>query len=137
MRHALDDPDVIGGNFRLLFDGDDAFSRWLDGFYAWIRRRGLYYGGSGIFVRRRVCDVLGGVRPVNLMEDYDFTRRLEAFGRTVCIDTPPLVSSSRRFRGRHLVAIVAGWLLIHGLYHLGVPPAQLARLYNSARRRRA
>lgn len=69
---ALHDPAVPGGNFRLHFDGGDPFSRWLDGFYAWIRARGLYYGDSGIFVRRAVYDRLGGMRPIALMEDYDF-----------------------------------------------------------------
>ena len=43
------DAKVIGGNFRLVFDGDTPFSRWLTGFYAWIRSIGLYYGDSGIF----------------------------------------------------------------------------------------
>ena len=36
--------EIIGGNFRLVFDGDTPFSRWLTGFYAWIRSIGLYYG---------------------------------------------------------------------------------------------
>jgi hypothetical protein len=69
------------------------------------------------------------------MEDYDFTRRLERLGPTCCIAAPPLVTSSRRFVGRHPAAIVAGWLLIHLLYHLKVPSGVLAWLYDSARRR--
>ena len=32
-------PDLIGGNFQLIFDGDDGFSDWLTGFYAWFRER--------------------------------------------------------------------------------------------------
>ncbi len=128
-------PDIVGGNFRLLFDGDSAFSRWLTGFYARIRALGLYYGDSAVFVRRSVYRALGGIRPMAVMEDYDFTRRLERFGRTCCIEDPPLVTSSRRFAGRHPVAIVGGWLKIHALYHLGVPPQRLARLYDSERRR--
>ncbi len=36
-----DAPAVVGGNFRVLFDGDSAFSRWLTGFYAWFRGHGL------------------------------------------------------------------------------------------------
>ncbi len=130
---ALAPPDIVGGNFRLLFDGEDGFSRWLDRFYAWIRRRGFYYGDSGVFVRRRVYDALGGIRPIALMEDYDFNRRLEKSGRTCCIDDPPLLTSSRRFAGRSPVGIVAGWLAIHALFHLGVPPARLARIYDSRR----
>lgn len=132
-----DNPAAPGGNFRLLFDGDDGFSRWLEGFYAWIRSKGIYYGDSGIFVRREAYERLGGIRPIALMEDYDFVRRLEGAGATCLIETPPLISSSRRFRGRHPLAIVWGWIKIHVLYLLGADPKALARRYNSARRREA
>lgn len=137
VRRTLDgDAHLVGGNFRLRFDGEDDFSRWLDGFYAWIRRHGVYYGDSGVFVRRRVYDALGGIRPWPLMEDYDFNRRLERAGPTRCIEEPALATSSRRFRGRRPWAIVSGWLWIHALFHLGVAPHRLARLYDSARTRR-
>ena len=128
------DPALGGGNFRLLFDGGSGFARWLTGFYAWLRDHGIYYGDSGIFVRRAVYDRLGGIRPIELMEDFDFVRRLERAGPTGCIAEPPLVTSSRRFDGRHPVTIFLGWLRIHALYALGVSPAQLARLYDSLRR---
>lgn len=127
-------PELVGGNFRIVFDGDDGFSRWLTGFYAWFRSHGLYYGDSGIFVRRHVYDRLGGIRPIALMEDYDFSRRLERAGPTCCLREAALVSSSRRFRGRRPVAIFLGWLWLHALFHLGVSPERLARLYRSARR---
>ncbi len=123
------DAAAVGGNFRLLFDGGTGFDRWLDGFYAWIRARGVYYGDSGIFVRRAVHDRIGGILPIALMEDCDFARRLERAGRTVCIADPPLVTSSRRFAGRRPVSIVIGWLRIHALYALGVSPERLARIY--------
>jgi len=118
-----------GGNFRVLFDGTDGFAAWLTGFYAWFRRRGLYYGDSGVFIRRDVYDAIGGMQPMALMEDYDFTRRLERFGGTCCIDAPPLVTSSRKFDGRKPIGIVLGWLKIHVLYRLGVSPDRLAKLY--------
>ncbi len=35
-----ENPDAAGGNFRLLFDGDDDFSLWLEVFYALIMARG-------------------------------------------------------------------------------------------------
>ena len=120
-------PCVVGGNFRLVFDGHDGFSRWLTGFYAWFRGRGLYYGDSGVFVRRETHDAIGGVRPIALMEDFDFTRRLERFGPTCCIEDPPLITSSRRFEGRHPLRIIWGWLKIHALFFMSVSPARLAR----------
>jgi rSAM/selenodomain-associated transferase 2 len=122
-------PEAPGGNFRILFDGDEPFDRWLERAYAWWRGHGWYYGDSGIFVRRAVHDAIGGVRPIGLMEDYDLVRRLEAAGPTICIAEPPLVTSSRRFRRRNKLAVVCGWLYIHALYHLGVAPERLARRY--------
>lgn len=129
IRAAIDEDDIIGGNFRLIFDGNDRFSIWLTGFYAWFRRRGLYYGDSGIFVRRDIYDRIGGIQPLALMEDYDLTRRMERHGGTCCIDTPALITSSRKFAGRHPVGIVFGWLKIHALYALGVNPKRLAKIY--------
>ncbi len=130
-------PGAPGGNFRLLFDGDDGFSRWLGGFYARLRSKGIYYGDSGIFVRREVYERLGGIRPIALMEDYDFVCRLEGAGRTCLIETPALITSSRRFRGRWPISIVWGWIKIHVLYLMGADPDTLARRYDSTRRREA
>jgi rSAM/selenodomain-associated transferase 2 len=125
------DPNIIGGNCRLVFDGDTPFSRWLTGFYAWIRSIGLYYGDSGIFVRRSVYDALGGFRPIPVMEDLEFVRRLERFGRTCCIMDPPLITSSRRFERRRPSEIFYGWVKLHALFWLGVSPDRLADIYKT------
>lgn len=135
IRAALETPAIVGGNFRLIFDGDTGFARWLTGFYAWIRARGLYYGDSAIFVRRSVYDALGGIRPIPIMEDYDFVKRMEKAGRTCCIEHPRLTTSSRRFEGRHPAAIFLGWLRMHALFALGASPHWLARLYDNRRER--
>ncbi len=136
-RAFADRPGLIGGNFRVVFDGDSGFSRWLTRFYAWFRRHGLYYGDSAVFLSADSYRALGGIRPIALMEDYDLTRRMERAGPTCCIETPFLVTSSRRFEGRHPLAIFAGWLMIHGLFRVGVSPDRLARLYDSRRQRPA
>jgi rSAM/selenodomain-associated transferase 2 len=125
------DPGLICGNFRLVFYGDSGFSQWRTGFYAQIRRLGFYYGYSGIFVRRRVYDALGGFRPIAVMEDWDFVRRLQRFGRTCCIAEPALITSSRRFEDRHPAEIVYGWVKLHFLYWLGVSPDRLAEIYKT------
>jgi len=134
-RHLGAHPYAIGGNFRLLFDGDGRFDRWLEDFYAWIRSKGLYYGDSGLYIRRSWYRRLGGIRPIALMEDYDLVKRMEAAGPTLCISDPPLLTSSRRFLGRHPLLIFLGWLRVHLLHALGVSPTRLARLYDSERRR--
>jgi rSAM/selenodomain-associated transferase 2 len=121
--------NIIGGNFRLVFDGDTDFSRRLTRFCAWIRLLGFYYGDSGIFVRRSVYEAPGGFRPMAVMEDWDFVRRLERFGRTCCIEHPPLVTSSRRFAGRHSFEIIYGLIRIHALFGLGASPDRLVEMY--------
>ncbi|MGF1608236.1 MAG: TIGR04283 family arsenosugar biosynthesis glycosyltransferase [Kiloniellales bacterium] len=140
LRRALRDPRVIGGNFRVVFEdggGADDFARWLTGFYAWFRHKGLYYGDSVMFLRRAVYQELGGFRPIALMEDYDLNRRMERRGGTVCIEEPPVVTSARRFAGRRPAAIFCQWLLLHALYYLHLPPPLLAWLYDSERHRTA
>ena len=132
VRSALADPSIGGGNFRVVFDGPSDFAAWLTGFYAWLRSHGLYYGDSVVFVRRSVLDAIGGIRPIALMEDYDLVRRLEAYGKTVCISDPPVVTSSRRFDGRKPWRIFIQWVVLHALYYARVPPTLLARLYRSA-----
>lgn len=131
MLRALAAPGVVGGNFRVLFDGGTRFDRFMIWFYGAIRRLGLFYGDSGIFVRRGVYDAIGGMRALPLMEDHEFVRRLRRAGSLVCVRFPPLITSSRRFRGRHPIAIMGGWLLIHVLYAAGAPPRLLAWLYRS------
>ena len=126
------DPRVPGGNFRVVFDGETRFARGLTVFYAWIRRFALYCGDSGIFVRRAVYVALGGFRPMALMEDYDFVRRLEHAGPTCRVEDLPLITSSRKFAGRRPVAIVWGWTLVHLLYWAGMSPERLARIYYRA-----
>jgi rSAM/selenodomain-associated transferase 2 len=125
------DTKTIGGNFRLVFDGDTPFSRRLTGFCAWLRLLGFYYGDSGIFVRRSVYEAVGGFRPIPVMEDLDFVRRLERLGRTCCIKDPPLVTSSRRFEGRRPLEIVYGWVRMHALFWLGISPDRLAEIYKT------
>ncbi len=129
---AHSDAGVAGGNFALRFDGGGGFSRFMDGLSRGLRRHGIYYGDSAVFVRPQIFRALGGFRPLAIMDDYDFARRLERSGRTVCLPGPA-VTSSRRWR-RHGIARTLGlWLLIQGLYMAGVPASRLARLYGTAR----
>ncbi|MGD9735985.1 MAG: TIGR04283 family arsenosugar biosynthesis glycosyltransferase [Solirubrobacterales bacterium] len=128
MTEALADPKVLGGNFRLHFDGGDRFSQILGAWYALQRHSGIYYGDSAIWLRRRTFDSLGGFRELAIMEDYDLARRLQRAGQTVCLPGPA-ITSARRWQGHGLTRTVGSWMLIRWLYLAGVPAARLARLY--------
>lgn len=125
---ALADPNVVGGNFALRFDGGDRFSRVLGAWYALQRRTGVYYGDSAIWLRASAFERLGGFEALPIMEDYDLVRRLERAGRTVCLPGPA-ITSARRWQHHGLVRTIASWVLIRWLFIAGASPARLARLY--------
>jgi rSAM/selenodomain-associated transferase 2 len=126
------DPLVVGGNFDLRFDGDDRFARLLGSWYRVQRRLGVYYGDSTLWVRREAFAALGGFRPLAIMEDYDFVRRLERHGATACLPGPAL-TSARRWRRHGVPRTVATWALIRWAFLAGVPAEHLARLYRAVR----
>ncbi len=132
LEKALREASVVGGNFRLAFEGDTLWSR----FFTWanhLRRAwGIYYGDSGVFVRRDVFARLGGFKTIPVMEDYEFIRRLEKAGRTACL-APVLVVSDRRWRVQGVVRTLLSWVWVQALYWMGVPGARLARFYKPVR----
>jgi rSAM/selenodomain-associated transferase 2 len=131
---ALRDPAVVGGNFRLRFDGTGLAARFLTGLqpvFGWL---GLCYGDSAIFVRREAYDAVGGFRPWPLFEDLDLVRRLRRHGRLAHVPVA-VVASSRRFAGRSFALTFAHWVGLQMLYWLGVSPVRLARHYAPIRGR--
>ncbi len=131
VRAALENPVGGGGTFRLEFAGTDFASRVFSRIDRWRRWFGIFYGDSGIFVRREAFERLGGFREWPVLEDYDFCRRLVHAEKTVCLPERLLVSS-RRWQG-NLLRTLAQWFFIHSLYFLRVPPAWLARWYPPVR----
>ena len=130
---ALEDESVGGGNFGLLFDGMSRAARQLTAIYPILRVLGLCYGDSGIFVRKRVYDQIGGFRPLALFEDLDLLRRLRRAGRFVHLSCS-IVTSSRRFEQRNFALMWMHWTSLQLLYWCGISPNLLARWYRHARR---
>jgi rSAM/selenodomain-associated transferase 2 len=129
---AEQDPRLVGGNFALRFDEDDRFSRFLGAVARVQRRLGVYYGDSALFVRRDVFRGLGGFRPLPIMDDYEFVRRLERRGRTVCLPGPA-ETSARRWEQLGVGRTLVSWIVIQLLFSIGVSPTRLARLYGRPR----
>jgi hypothetical protein len=66
------------------------------------------------------------------MDDYDFVRRLERRGRTVCL-RGPAVTSARRWERIGLPRTIASWVAIRWLFLAGVPAPRLTGLYRQVR----
>ncbi|MDQ1611433.1 MAG: hypothetical protein QOG00_1364 [Pyrinomonadaceae bacterium] len=127
------DARAVGGNFAISFDGTRFAARFLTWLYPQLRKLGLYYGDSAIFVRARAYRKVGGFRPFPIFEDLDLVRRLKRRGRLIHLPAR-VVTSSRRFEGRSFAWTFARWSLLQMLYWLGVNPHTLSRLYAPVRR---
>jgi rSAM/selenodomain-associated transferase 2 len=133
MLDALQDGTVVGGNFLLRFVPETPAARMFT-LANDVRRRALsiYYGDSGIFVRRSTYQRIGGFRSFPIFEDYDLVQRLEREGRTVYLRDVALRASARRF-AHAPVRTLAIWTGLQVGYSLGVAPERLARFYADVR----
>lgn len=129
---ALRDPQVIAGNFQLRFDGTRPAARFLTWLYPQLRKLGLIYGDSAIFVRREDYEEIGGFNSFPIFEDLDLVRRLRRRGRLIHLPAI-IVTSSRRFEDGSFALTFVRWAFLQGLYWLGVPPRTLGRMYQPVR----
>ena len=137
--HMLDalrrDAKIVGGNFEISFDGTQRAARFMTWLYPQLRKLGLYYGDSAIFVRSKVYREVRGFKPFPIFEDLDLIRELKTRGGRLVHLPVRVVTSSRRFEGRSFAFTFARWSFLQLLYWLGVHPHTLSRLYTPVRRR--
>ncbi len=129
---ALEDDRVVAGNFGLTFDAGGRAARFLTWLYPRLRRLGIRYGDSALFVRREAYCQAGGFRPLPIFEDLDLLRRLRRLGHLASVPSA-VITSARNFEGRNFAPVFARWTALQVLYWLGVQPRVLGRLYGSAR----
>lgn len=124
----------IGGCFKLYFyDLDTPFMRYVANS---SNRRAKYlkliFGDQGIFTRKDIFETLGGYRALELMEDWEFSRRIHRLGKMKVL-YKEIGTSARRFKkGGQLRTL----LLMHKiklLYILGTPTDKLAKIYKQVR----
>lgn len=125
--------EVVGGNFEIIFGGDNTWARFMTKLYPTLRTGGLIYGDSAIFVRRATYEKIKGFKPLPLFEDLDLVKRLRRKGRFVHINLP-VTTSSHRFENRSFAWTFAKWSVFQGLYWVGFPPRALAKFYKPIRK---
>lgn len=134
VRSALQEPDVVGGAFRLRIDAPGWPLRLIER-AANIRSRVLKmpYGDQGIFVRKETFQELGGFAMLPIMEDFEFIKRLRRRGR-IRIATLPASTSGRRWQqfGPWRTTWINQKMIVG--YCLGLSPVRLAQWYHRVRR---
>lgn len=132
IRRVFEDQNAVAGNFAIRFNGDGGAARFMTWFYPQIRKLGLIYGDSGIFVRNEAYKRIGGFKPFPLFEDLELIGRLKKEGKLVHLQAE-LVTSSRRFEGQPFIVVFLRWVLFQCLYWIGVSPYRLAKAYHPAK----
>lgn len=114
--------------FRFALDDKSVWARLMERLVqARCKRLGLPYGDQGLLISKAAYRTVGGYRPLVLMEDVDFVRRLGR-RRIVILDCPAVTSAARYRREGYLVRGLRN-LFCLGLFVAGVAPQTIARIY--------
>jgi rSAM/selenodomain-associated transferase 2 len=114
--------------FRLALDDGGAAARRIERLANWrARALALPYGDQGLLIARSLYDAVGGFRPLPLMEDVDFVRRLGR-RRLIGLDASAVTSAARYRRDGFWIRPLRN-LACLGLYYARLPPRLIARLY--------
>jgi len=129
IRQALDDPDAVAGAFRFATDLDTVSMKLIE-WAANMRasRLGIIYSDQALFIRSCLFRELGGFPDQPIMEDYEFTRRVRARGKTVLLPYKA-VSSARRWETVGTWKLTVIHYIITGAYLLGVSSERVAGWY--------
>jgi len=120
--------DEIVGVFRFKLDDATWQARALEALVALrVLLFALPYGDQGLLIHRRLYAALGGFRPLPLMEDVDFVRRIgrHRLRRLPCA----AMTSAQRWRDDGWMARSARNLACLTMFSMGAPIERIARFY--------
>lgn len=122
--------DERAGYFRLRLASSDPRARRIERLVDWrCRRFGLPYGDQGLLMARAFYRQLGGFRPLPLMEDVEFVRRIGRHS-LVTLEADAVTSAQRYEKDGWLLRPMKN-LLCLTLFFAGMPTSAIRRLYNS------
>lgn len=127
--NILERESVAGGGFKFSIDSPLLKYRLIAaGTNVRAAIFGLVYGDQALFTRRDTYRLAGGFRPLPVMEDVDFVRRLRRIGKIVIVNKYIKTSPRRWEKDGAFYRTLRNVIMIF-LYLLGVPPERLARFY--------
>ena len=120
--------DFYGG-FRQSIQSPERIYRWIErGNAARATGQRLIYGDQGLFLSRSIFETVGPLANIELMEDFEYSRRLGKTGPPVLLDGPLHVDARRWQSGGPLKLTARNWLFALA-YRCGVSPSRLAAIY--------
>lgn len=133
VKKIKENPEKVGGCFSLKIESEHPllkFISWSSNLRA--KYLNLVFGDQGIFVKKEVFESLGGFPEIELMEDWEFSKKLTKAGELLYLNKK-IYTSARRWKNYGVLKTILLMHKIKILYLFGYSPEKLKRIYRDAR----
>lgn len=121
------------GCFHIGFDYDGPFMGCNTYFSNRRAKKGIAFGDQGIWIRKALFEQIGGFPDLPIMEDYEFSLRLQRKGIPICQLPGQIITSGRRYEKRFPLITMWQMFYLRCLYRRGVDIREIARRYKDIR----
>lgn len=130
IKNTIQNGNIVGGAFAYQLDSYGLIYRASESLSNYKNRIfNIFYGDMGIFIRKKVFEMMGGYQEIPVMEDIDLCLRLKKRGDTIILPQQ-IITSARRWKAEGPVKnIFRNWLLQLG-WITGISPDWLAKYYH-------
>jgi rSAM/selenodomain-associated transferase 2 len=129
IRLSATDVSVRWGRVDVRLAGDALAYRVIEWSMNWRSRlTGICTGDQGIFVRRELLELIGGVPQQALMEDIELCKKLRRLA-VPCRLSGPIETATRRWERRGILRTVLEMWCFRLAYSFGANPERLAARY--------
>ena len=121
------------GCFHIGFDYDGPFMGCNTYFSNRRAKKGIAFGDQGIWVKKDVFDAMGGFPDLPIMEDYEFSLRMQRRQLPICQLPGRIITSGRRYETRFPPLTMWQMFRLRCLYRKGMDIEEIARRYKDIR----
>ena len=124
---------ALWGCFHIGFDYNGPFMGCNTYFSNRRARKGIAFGDQGIWVKKDIFDAMGGFPDLPIMEDYEFSLRMQMQNLPICQLPGRIITSGRRYEKRF--PLITMWQMFHlrCLYRQGMDIQEIAKRYKDIR----
>ena len=121
------------GCFHIGFDYNGPFMDFNTRLSNRRARKGIAFGDQGIWIKKELFTAMGGFPDLPIMEDYEFSLRMQQAGHPICQLPGRIITSGRRYQKGFPPLTM--WQMYHlrCLYRRGVDIQEIARRYKDIR----
>ena len=124
---------ALWGCFHIGFDYNGPFMGCNTYFSNRRARKGIAFGDQGIWVKKDIFDAMGGFPDLPIMEDYEFSLRMQKQNLPICQLPGRIITSGRRYEKRFPLITMWQMFYLRCLYRQGMDIQEIAKRYKEIR----